>query len=159
VQDLRSSIQSKFARSSADDVGSISAGFALLAQLDIVGQLLRTGRVYHHNLTLLAMGSGSTVQEHGVRARNGHVESSDICLAVLEGDVTAVDTAFHGSACCVGGRLRDSVVAVGELELDNVADCCGDGVGDEGVLGSTDDYGDNLAGAAKWVGFCLVSRE
>lgn len=158
-QDLRSSIQSKFARSSADDVGSISARFALLAQLDIVGQLLRTGRVDHHNLTLLAMGSGSTVQEHGVRARNGHVESSDICLAVLEGDVTAVNTAFHRSACCVGGRLRDGVVAVGELELDNVADCCGDGVGDESILGTADDYGDDLAGAAKWVGSCLVSRE
>ena len=51
------------------------------------------------------------------------------------------------------------MVAVGELELDNVADCCGDGVGDESILGTADDYGDDLAGAAKWVGLCLVSRE
>lgn len=103
------------------------------------------------------MRSSSTVQEHGVSTSDGHVEGSDICLAVFEGDVTAVDTPIHGSACCIGGRLRDGVVAVGELELDNVADCCGNGVGDESILGTADDYGDDLAGAAKWVGLRLVS--
>jgi hypothetical protein len=50
------------------------------------------------------------------------------------------------------------VVTVGELELDNVADRCGDGVGDESVLWTADDYGDDLAGATEWVGLFLVSK-
>jgi hypothetical protein len=104
------------------------------------------------------MRPGSTVQKHGIGASDGHVEGSDICLAVLKGDVAAVDTAVHGSACRVGGRLRDGVVAVGELELDNVADCGGDGVGDESILGAADDYGYDLAGATEWVGLFLVSE-
>jgi hypothetical protein len=103
------------------------------------------------------MRPSSTVQKHGVGASDGHVEGSDICLAVFKGDVAAVDTAVHGSACRVGGRLRDSVVAVGELELDNVADCGGDGVGDESVLGAADNDWDDLAGATEWVGLFLVS--
>ena len=124
----------------------------LLAQFNIVGQLLRIRRVDHHDLALLAMWSGSTVQKHGVGTSNRHVEGSNICLAVLEGNVTAVDTAFHGRACCIGRRLRDGVVAVGKLELDDIADCCSNGVGDEGILWATDDYGNDLVCATKRVG-------
>ena len=114
--------------------------------------MLRIRRVDHHDLALLAMWSGSTVQKHGVGTSNRHVEGSNICLAVLEGNVTAVDTAFHGRACCIGRRLRDGVVAVGKLELDDIADCCSNGVGDEGILLATDDYGNDLVGATKRVG-------
>jgi hypothetical protein len=40
--------------------------------------------------------------------------------------------------------LRGRVVAVAELELDNVADGGGHGVRGEGVLGAADDDGDEL---------------
>lgn len=98
------------------------------------------------------MRSGSTVQKHGIGTGNGHVEGSNICLAVLEGNVTAVDTAFHRRACCIGGRLRDGVVTIGKLKLDDIADGCSHGVGDEGILRATDDYGNDLVGTTKRIG-------
>ena len=49
--------------------------------------------------------------------------------------MAAVHAAGHGCACRVGGGLRDGVVAVGELELQDVTDGGDDGVGDEGVWG------------------------
>jgi hypothetical protein len=48
--------------------------------------------------------------------------------------------------------LRDGVVAVGELELHDVADGGHDRVGDESVLGAADYHGDDLVLAA--VGAC-----
>jgi hypothetical protein len=49
------------------------------------------------------------------------------------------------------------VIAVGELELDDIANCCSDGVGDESILWTTNDYRDDLVGATKWVGLFSVS--
>lgn len=97
------------------------------------------------------MRSGRAVQEHSISTRDWHVERADICLAVLERDVAAVHTGIHGCACCVSSGLGYGVVAVAELELHDVADGGDDGVGDEGVLWTSDYYGDDLAGAA--VGF------
>jgi hypothetical protein len=65
--------------------------------------------------------------------------------------VARVDAAGHGRTGCVGGRLRDSVVAVRELELDDVADGGMDAVRDEGVLRAADDDRDDLVGAAEGV--------
>lgn len=104
-------------------------------------------RVDDHDLSELAVGPSCAVKEHGLGRGHGHVEGADISLSVHEGDASAVDTTLHGLACCVGGTLRDSVVAVAELELDNVADRSGDGVGDENVLDATDDNRDDLSSA------------
>jgi hypothetical protein len=90
------------------------------------------------------MRARGAVQEHGLRGGDGHVERADVCLAILEGDVARVDAAVHGLAGSVGGGLSDGVVTVAELELDNIADCCDDRVGDEGELGSADDDWDDL---------------
>lgn len=49
------------------------------------------------------------------------------------------------------------MVSIGELELDDVADCCIDGVGYEGILWTAYDHGDDLVGATKWVGLFLIS--
>jgi hypothetical protein len=83
-------------------------------------------RVDNHDLSELAVRSSCAVEEHGLGRGHGHVEGADISLAVLEGDASAVDTTIHGLACCVGGALSYGVVAVAELELDDVADCRGD---------------------------------
>jgi hypothetical protein len=45
------------------------------------------------------------------------------------------------------------VVAIGELELNYVSDGGNDGVGDKGVLGAADDYGDDLVLALEWAGW------
>jgi hypothetical protein len=69
-----------------------------------------------------------------------------------------VDAAGHGRTGCVRGRLSDSVVAVGELELDDVADGGVDVVRDEGVLRAADDDGDYLVGAAEGVCWEVLVR-
>jgi hypothetical protein len=104
-------------------------------------------RIDDHDLSLLAVGSSCAVKEHGLGRGYGHVEGADISLSVLEGNASAVDTAVHGLACCIGGALRDGVVAVAELELDDVADRGGDRVRDEYVLHATNDDGDDLTSA------------
>ena len=103
------------------------------------------------------MRAGCTVQKHGLCAGGGPVEGPDVRLAVLERNVSAVHAAVHGRTCLVGGGLGDGVVAVGELELHDVAYSGSDGVWDEGVLGSTDDHGDDLAGATEGITW-LVAR-
>lgn len=108
----------------------------------------RNVRVDDHNLTLLTMRSSGAVQEHGIGACDGHVERADISLAVLERDMTAVHTRSHGRAGLIDSRLCDCVIAVAELELDDVTDCGDDGVGDESILGTTDDHRDDLVLAA-----------
>jgi hypothetical protein len=108
-------------------------------------------RVDDHDLSFLAVRASCTVQEHRVSAGDGHVECSDICLAILKGDVSAVHTGVHGRARLVRCRLGHSVVSVAELELDNITDCGHNGVGYEGVLWSANDYRDDLALAAMQV--------
>jgi hypothetical protein len=90
------------------------------------------------------MRARGAVQEHGLRGGDGHIECADVGLAVLERNVTRVDTAVHGLAGSVGSGLSYGVVAVAELELHDVADCCDDGVWNEGVLGSADDDWNDL---------------
>jgi hypothetical protein len=85
-----------------------------------------------------------TVQEHRLRAGDGHVECTDVGLAVLEWDVAGMNAAVHGGAGSVWSGLSDRVVAVAELELHDVTDCRNDGVGDEGVLRAADDDWDDL---------------
>lgn len=97
-----------------------------------------------------------TIQIHGLRTRHWHVKRAYISLSVFEGDVAAVHAAIHGRARFVGSRLSDCVVAVGELELHNVADCRSDGVGDEGVLGPANDDGDDLAGATEGIALDML---
>lgn len=115
-------------------------------------------RVDDHDLSFLAVRASCAVQEHRVSAGDGHVERSDLCLAILEGDVSAVHTGVHGRARLVRCRLGDSVVSVAELELDNVTDCGHDGVRYKGILGSANDYRDDLALAAMQVGRELRER-
>jgi hypothetical protein len=98
-----------------------------------------------------------TVQKHGLRARNGHVKRANIGLVVLKWDVAGVYAAVHGRAGCICSGLGHGVVAVRELELHYVADRGGDAVGNEGVLGATDDYRDYLVGAAEGVCFGGIS--
>lgn len=88
------------------------------------------------------------VQKHGLGVRDDHVESSDFSLSVFEGDVSAVHAAIHGHACGVQRGLSDGVVAVRELELQDVADCRDDRVGYEGVLRAAHDDGNDLVLAA-----------
>jgi hypothetical protein len=90
------------------------------------------------------MRAGRAVQEHGLRAGHWHVEGSDVGLPILKGDVATVNATVHGRACSVRRRLRDGVVAIGELELHNVTNGGDDGVGDKGVLRAADDDGDDL---------------
>lgn len=115
-------------------------------------------RVDDHDLSFLAVRAGCAVQEHRVSTSDGHVERSDICLAILEGDVSAVHTGVHRRACLVRCRLGYSVISVAELELDNVTDCGHEGVRYKGVLGSTNDYRDDLALATMQVGRELGER-
>jgi hypothetical protein len=96
------------------------------------------------------MRASGAVQEHGLRAGDRHVECADVGLAILEWNVARVDAAVHGLAGSVGSGLSDGVVAVAELELDDVADCCDDGVGDEGVLGPADDDWNDLILTLEW---------
>jgi hypothetical protein len=85
-----------------------------------------------------------TVQEHRLRAGDGHVECAHVGLAVLEWDVAGMDAAVHGRAGSVRSGLSDGVVAVAELELHNVTDSRDDRVGDERVLRAADDDWDDL---------------
>lgn len=109
---LRSSVQSQLAWRSTHNIRTINTGTALLALLRILSQLCRIRRVNHHNLAQLAMWAGRTVQEHGLSARNGHIESPNFGLAIFKGDVAAVHASIHGSACGVSGGLSDSMVAI-----------------------------------------------
>jgi hypothetical protein len=158
---LRSSRQPNLPRCTPHHTRPIYTLLRRLRQLGIIRNLLRVRRIHNHDLALLAMRARRTVKEHGLRARDGHIEGADVSLAVLEWNVAAVDAAVHGFAGCVNGGLRDSVVAIGELELDYVADGGNNGVGDKGVLRAADDYGDDLIlaleGAGWW--FMLVCME
>lgn len=97
------------------------------------------------------MRTSSTVQIHGLGACYWHIKRAHLRLSVLKRDVATMHAIFHRCAGFIGCGLGDCVVAVGELELHNVADGRGDGVWDECILGSPHDYGDNLAGAAEGV--------
>lgn len=116
-------------------------------------------RVDNHDLAFLTMWSSCTVQEHGFSRGDWHVEGSDLGLTVLERDVAAVDTGIHGRACCVGSALGHGMITVAELELHDVANCCNDGVRDEGVLWSTNNYRNDLVGAAVRFDWSLVSLD
>jgi hypothetical protein len=141
---LRSSGETNFTCSSTHDIGSVYTLRALLGQLGIVGNLLCVDGVDDHDLAELAMRACSAVKEHGLRAGDWHVERAHIGLSIFKGNVAAVDTSVHGFTCCVGGGLRDGVVAVAELELHNVAHGGHNGVGHKRVLRATDDYRDDL---------------
>lgn len=90
------------------------------------------------------------VQEHGISARDRHVERANLCLPILEGNVPAVHAGIHGRACGIGSGLGDGVVAIAKLELHNVTHCGDNRVWDESVLRATNNYGDDLVGAAVW---------
>lgn len=64
-----------------------------------------------------------TVQEHWISACDWHVERANVCLSILEGNMSAVDSPLHRGACCVGSGLRDSMVTIAELELNHIANC------------------------------------
>ena len=68
--------------------------------------------------------------------------------------MAAVYAAFQGGAWGFERALGGSVVSVAELELDDVADGSGDGVGIEGVLGTADYYWDDLGLSGFEVGWC-----
>lgn len=148
---LRSSRQRQFTRRPTHHIRTVNTRITLLAQLRIRRQLLCIRGVDHHDLSELTMWARRTVQIHWLCARNWHVKCADLCLAVLERDVSAVHTAVHGRTGFVSRRLCDGVVAVRELELYNVADGSSDGVRDEGVLGTADDDRDDLTGTAEGV--------
>jgi hypothetical protein len=150
---LRSNIQPNLARRSTHNIRPIRALRGRLTLLRVVRYLLRVRRIHYHDLAFLTMRARGTVQEHGLRASHWHIERANISLAVLEGNVAGVHAAIHRFARAVGSRLRNSVVAIGELELDDVADSRVDGVGDEGVLWATDDDGDDLVLATVGTGF------
>jgi hypothetical protein len=84
------------------------------------------------------------VQEHRLCARNWHVERSHFRLAIFKWDVSTVHASAHGCACRIGSRLGYSVVAIAELELNDIANSGNDGVGDESVLWATDYDWDDL---------------
>lgn len=159
---LRCSIKSNLTHRPSHDSRPICALVGLLRFLRIVCNLLRICSIHNHNLALLTMRTCCTEQKHGVGGRDRHVERAYVCLPVYKQYVAAVHASLHGSARCVGSRLRDGVVSVAELELENVADGCDDGVGREGILRTTDDDGDDLVGAAEagsgsggcWAGEC-----
>ena len=115
-----------------------------LRGLHKVQHLLGTSRVDNHDLPLLAMRAGRAEHEDGVGARDHHAEGAHVGLAVLERDVPAVDAAVQRRAGGFQRALGGGVVAVAELELHDVADGRGDGVGVEGVLRTADDNGDHL---------------
>jgi hypothetical protein len=93
------------------------------------------------------------VKEHGFSAGNRHVESANIGLSILKGDVATVYAGIHRLACCISSGLGDGMVAIAELELNNVADCGHNGIGDESVLRSANDYRDDLVLAAMGLGW------
>jgi hypothetical protein len=97
-----------------------------------------------------------TVEKHGLGACNRHVEGSNLGLSVLKGDVTAMHAALHGRTCCSSRRLGDCVVAIGELELHNVAYGSSDGVWHKRVLRSANDDGYDLAGATEGVSWLVA---
>lgn len=111
-KNLRCRRQSQFARRTPHNTGAIGARGRLLALLHVLGQLRVITRINHHDLAELAMRARSAIQEHWRGARDGHVESADVGLAIDKRDVAAVHAAFHGRAGGVGRRLRDGVVAV-----------------------------------------------
>lgn len=82
--------------------------------------------------------------EDGVGAGDDDAEGSDVGLAIFERDVAAVDASVQGSAGCVRSALCCSVVAIAELELDDVTNCGRDRVRIEGILRATNYYRDDL---------------
>lgn len=98
------------------------------------------------------MWASGAVQEHRISAGHGHVECAHVRLPIDKGDMATVNSAVHGSACRVGGGLSYSVVAIAELKLYNIANCCDNRVWNECILWSSDDDGDYLVGATEWLG-------
>jgi hypothetical protein len=90
------------------------------------------------------MRTGGAEDEHGVGARHGHVESANIRLAVFEWDVATVHAAFERRARCFCSALCCGMVAVAELKLDNIADCCDYRIGCKGILWAADHNRDDL---------------
>jgi hypothetical protein len=91
-----------------------------------------------------------TKDEHGLRARNRHIECAHIRLPVLERDVAAVHAARERGARRFERALRGGVVAVAELELHHVANGGRHRIGREGILGAANDDGDELVLAGDW---------
>lgn len=92
------------------------------------------------------MGTRGAVHEHGIGAGDGHLEGTDRGLAVLVGDVPAVNPSLQRHAGVVGAALRSGVVARAELELHDVAHGCRQHVGHEHILLSADHHGDGASG-------------
>lgn len=107
-------------------------------------------RVDNHHLSQLTVRTGGTVEEHGLLRHHRHVEGSHGCLAILEGNVAAVEGAgnslLEGLASLGLVRLRDGVIAVAELELDNIAHGSLDRVGHESDLLASHNNRDDLGG-------------
>jgi hypothetical protein len=99
-------------------------------------------RVDNHDLALLTMGPSSTVEEHRIRTCHHHCECADIDLAILVWYMAAVNCCrvgcLQGFASTIFGTLSYSMVAGTKLKLNDVANCGSNRVGNECVLGTTD---------------------
>lgn len=99
-----------------------------------------------------------TIQIHGIRVPHRHVKCPHRpARAAVKGNEPAVDAGYarrvlEGLAGQRLGRLRDSVVARGELELDHVAWLGGHAVGREGEGIPADHDGDEARGVVEVVG-------
>jgi hypothetical protein len=90
------------------------------------------------------MWTRSTEDEHGLSARHRHVESPDVRLAVFKRNVSTVYAARQRTARCFQSTLCGGVVAVAELELDDIAHSSDHGIRIESVLGSADYHRNEL---------------
>ena len=69
------------------------------------------------------MRSSCAIYEHGLGTQYRHVESSNICLTVYKWYVATAHSAFKGGARRFGCALSCGMVAVTELELNDISDC------------------------------------
>ncbi len=100
------------------------------------------------------------IQKHGLRRSDNDVESPDVGLALLKGNVAAVHGVglfgLHRLAPLVFVALRDGVVSVAELELHHVSDGCPHEVWDKGVLRAAHHDGDD--GVASGLDGCVCAN-
>lgn len=84
------------------------------------------------------MWSGCAIDEHRSDTRNWHVESTNICLPVLKGYVSTVYTTCEGRTRRFRCALGSGMIAIAELELDDISQGGDNGIWSESVLRATD---------------------
>lgn len=101
-------------------------------------------RVDNQDLSFLAVGAGSAVQEHWIGAGDGHTERAYGGLAIDKRNMARVDCCRYRSLKWLASNvlcgLGDGMVTIAELELDNIANRCRHNVGHKGILWATDNY-------------------